>query len=64
MPQYEILEPTPATTSNPVPFHLIDEQFEGTRLRDDGSLRDIAPTILALLDIEKPIEMTGSDLLL
>ena len=51
-----------ATTTNPVPFHFVDPYGNGTRLRDNGSLADIAPTILGVLGIEKPDEMTGSDL--
>ena len=53
-------EPRPAATSNPVPFHLIGAN--GTRLRDGGTLADVAPTILGVLGIEKPDEMTGTDL--
>lgn len=49
-------------TTNPVPFHLVDEHANGLRLRTDGALEDIAPTILGILGIEKPEEMTGSDL--
>jgi 2,3-bisphosphoglycerate-independent phosphoglycerate mutase len=49
-------------TANPVPFHLIAGDLNGTRLREDGALEDIAPTILAILGIEKPAEMTGRDL--
>ncbi len=49
-------------TANPVPFHLIDEQTNGLKLRTDGALEDIAPTILGILGIEKPKEMTGNDL--
>jgi 2,3-bisphosphoglycerate-independent phosphoglycerate mutase len=55
-------EPHTAHTSNPVPFHLVDERANGTRLRTDGALEDIAPTILGILGIEKPPEMTGKDL--
>jgi 2,3-bisphosphoglycerate-independent phosphoglycerate mutase len=32
------------------------------RLRPDGSLRDISPTLLALLKLDEPRQMTGSDL--
>jgi 2,3-bisphosphoglycerate-independent phosphoglycerate mutase len=32
------------------------------RLRSDGSLRDIAPTLLGIADIPRPAEMTGRDL--
>jgi 2,3-bisphosphoglycerate-independent phosphoglycerate mutase len=52
----------PAHTTNPVPFHLIDDKASGTKLRDDGALEDVAPTILAVLGIAKPAEMTGRDL--
>ncbi len=55
-------EPSYSPTANPVPFHLIDPANGGVRLRDNGSLADIAPTILGILGIEKPAEMTGNDL--
>ena len=54
-------EPHTAHTSNPVPVILIDD-VKGVRLRDGGSLRDIAPTMLAMLGIHQPKEMTGTDL--
>ena len=54
--------PHTAHTTNPVPFHLIDEDHIGARLREGGALEDVAPTMLALLGLEKPIEMTGRDL--
>jgi 2,3-bisphosphoglycerate-independent phosphoglycerate mutase len=47
-------------TTNPVPFVLVSEAQVG--LRGDGSLRDIVPTILAVLGVQQPREMTGSDL--
>ena len=49
-------------TANPVPFHLVDDRSAGLLLRDDGSLADVAPTVLGILGIAKPDEMTGSDL--
>jgi len=55
-------EPHTAHTSNPVPFHLIDETSIGVKLRSEGALADVAPTMLGLLGIEQPVEMTGSDL--
>jgi 2,3-bisphosphoglycerate-independent phosphoglycerate mutase len=55
-------QPHTAHTSNPVPFHLIDEQSLGVKLREDGALEDVAPTMLGLMEIEKPVEMTGRDL--
>ena len=49
-------------TANRVPLHFIDASAETMHLRENGSLADVAPTILGLLGIEKPAEMTGSDL--
>ncbi|HSD47490.1 MAG TPA: 2,3-bisphosphoglycerate-independent phosphoglycerate mutase, partial [Pyrinomonadaceae bacterium] len=54
--------PHTAHTTNPVPFHLIDEEFIGVKLREGGALEDVAPTMLSLLGVEKPVEMTGRDL--
>ncbi len=51
-----------SNTKNPVPFHLIDDRLKDAKLREDGTLADIAPTILGILGIEKPLEMTGNDL--
>ncbi|MGI8919071.1 MAG: 2,3-bisphosphoglycerate-independent phosphoglycerate mutase [Pyrinomonadaceae bacterium] len=55
-------QPHTAHTSNPVPFHLIDDASRGMQLRSGGALEDVAPTILGLLGIESPEEMTGRDL--
>jgi len=55
-------EPHLLTTANPVPFHLITDGLNGMSLRDDGTIADVAPTILGLLNIKTPAEMTGSDL--
>src|SRR5262249_6725047 len=46
-------EPHTAHTSNPVPIILVDNTGD-IRLREGGSLRDIAPTMLGLLGMEKP----------
>lgn len=54
--------PHTAHTTNPVPFHLIDEASIGAKLRSGGALEDVAPTMLGLLGLEKPSEMTGRDL--
>jgi len=48
-------------TTNPVPFVLLQENG-AIRLQPGGSLRDIAPTLLGVLDLPKPAEMTGNDL--
>lgn len=55
-------EPSFYPTANLVPFHLVDDQLEGIKLREGGALADVAPTLLGLLGLEKPAEMTGSDL--
>ena len=54
--------PHTAHTTNPVPFVLIDEGSIGVKLRTEGALEDVAPTMLSLLGIEQPVEMTGRDL--
>jgi len=48
-------------TTNPVPFILATEN-SSTRLNANGSLRDIAPTLLGIISQPEPIEMTGRDL--
>jgi 2,3-bisphosphoglycerate-independent phosphoglycerate mutase len=54
-------EPHTAHTSNPVPVILVSREA-GASLREGGSLRDVAPTMLGILGVEKPKEMTGTDL--
>ncbi|MFB6468629.1 2,3-bisphosphoglycerate-independent phosphoglycerate mutase [Cytobacillus sp. Hz8] len=56
------LEGNPMTshTTNPVPVIITKE---GVTVRDGGILADIAPTLLGLLNIEKPAEMTGTSLI-
>ncbi|PWT81066.1 MAG: 2,3-bisphosphoglycerate-independent phosphoglycerate mutase [Acidobacteria bacterium] len=54
--------PHTAHTTNPVPFHLIDEASVGVKLREGGALEDVAPTLLGLLGMTQPEEMTGKDL--
>ncbi|MFV0388536.1 MAG: 2,3-bisphosphoglycerate-independent phosphoglycerate mutase [Pyrinomonadaceae bacterium] len=49
-------------TRNPVPLHLVGNSVSNVKLRNNGALEDVAPTILGMLGIEKPFEMTGSDL--
>lgn len=57
-------QPFTAHTTNPVPFLVVGNGFEKTKLRDDGSLQDIAPTILRLLDLPVPAEMEGTSILI
>ena len=51
--------PHTAHTANPVPFVVVSEQAYQVA---DGSLQDVAPTVLKLLNIEKPNDMTGTSL--
>ncbi|HEV2645424.1 MAG TPA: 2,3-bisphosphoglycerate-independent phosphoglycerate mutase [Acidobacteriaceae bacterium] len=56
--------PHTAHTTNPVPFILINDAPAGTvTLRPNGSLRDISPTMLHLLRMDQPKDMTGSPLI-
>jgi 2,3-bisphosphoglycerate-independent phosphoglycerate mutase len=53
--------PHTAHTTNPVPFVVVDP--DGDRpMRAGGALCDVGPTILRMLEIEQPMEMTGRDL--
>ena len=52
--------PDTAHSLNPVPFLVT---LDGARLDGEGILADVAPTVLALLGIEQPAEMTGRSLL-
>jgi 2,3-bisphosphoglycerate-independent phosphoglycerate mutase len=54
-------QPHTAHTTDPVPFILTGKIVN---LRNEGLLADVAPTILDLLDIEKPVEMTGRSLII
>lgn len=55
-------EPFTAHTTNPVPFILVNAD-PAYQLREGGCLADIAPTLLALMGLEQPKEMTGTSLL-
>ena len=62
MEDNETHAPYTAHTTNPVPFFMINTDTS-LGLRDGGSLCDIAPTVLELLNIAKPEEMTGTSLI-
>jgi 2,3-bisphosphoglycerate-independent phosphoglycerate mutase len=53
--------PHTAHTLNPVPFYLMHSSVRGRKLRD-GILADIAPTLLELMGLPQPPEMTGRSL--
>jgi 2,3-bisphosphoglycerate-independent phosphoglycerate mutase len=51
-------------TTNPVPFIVVSEDAKKYTLRTDGALQDIAPTVLGILGVPQPKEMTGHNLLI
>lgn len=55
--------PHTAHTNNDVHLHLVGEAFKNAKLREGGRLADIAPTILEILGIPSPSEMTGHSLI-
>lgn len=59
---YETGEPWTAHTTNPVPFILVNADPKYT-LRENGCLADIVPTLIQLMGMEQPKEMTGESLL-
>jgi 2,3-bisphosphoglycerate-independent phosphoglycerate mutase len=56
--------PLTAHTMNPVPVHVVGAGLEGKRLRREGLLADVAPTMLALMGLPQPEEMEGRSLFL
>ena len=52
--------PHTAHTTNPVPFIVVAENAEAVHIEPDGSLRDISPTVLGMLGVDEPKEMTGT----
>jgi 2,3-bisphosphoglycerate-independent phosphoglycerate mutase len=56
-------EPCPSHSLNPVICLLISDKFKGVRLKKNHGLQDVAPTVLQILDIAKPAEMTGESLI-
>ena len=62
MIDYETGKPHTAHTTNPVPFILVNAD-PSMKLREGGCLADIAPTLLELMGLEQPAEMTGKSLI-
>jgi 2,3-bisphosphoglycerate-independent phosphoglycerate mutase len=56
-------QPHTAHTMNPVPLILVDAKERFGTLRGGGALSNVAPTILAILGIDQPADMTGKSLL-
>ena len=62
MIDYSNGEPFTAHTTNPVPLVLVNYK-QGVTLKEGGKLADIAPTLIEMMGMEKPAEMTGESLL-
>ena len=62
MIDYETGKPHTAHTTNPVPFILVNAD-PSYKLREGGCLADIAPTLLEIMGLEQPKEMTGKSLI-
>jgi 2,3-bisphosphoglycerate-independent phosphoglycerate mutase len=56
-------QPMTAHTTNRVPFLLVDDERTTARLRPDGILADVAPTMLEIIGLAQPPQMTGRSLL-
>ena len=56
--------PFTAHTTNKVPLIVVGEEYKGKKLRDGGILADIAPTLLDMMGVEVPAEMTGKTLII
>jgi 2,3-bisphosphoglycerate-independent phosphoglycerate mutase len=62
--EYDTGKPHTSHTTNPVPFYFAVPQMPNARLRGDGILADVAPTMLQLLQLPHPKEMTGRTLVI
>lgn len=62
MIDYETGKPHTAHTTNPVPFILVNAD-PSYKLREGGCLADIAPTLLEIMGLPQPAEMTGKSLI-
>lgn len=62
--EYDTGKPFTAHTTYPVPLYLVVPQLANRRLRIDGILADVAPTILQIMHIPQPKDMTGRSLIL
>ncbi|MHC4949685.1 MAG: 2,3-bisphosphoglycerate-independent phosphoglycerate mutase [Planctomycetota bacterium] len=55
--------PHTAHTIGDVPFIIVDEEFKNRKMAEGGKLADVVPTMLEVMGLEKPEEMTGNSLL-
>ena len=57
-------KPFTAHTTNRVPVVLVSDAMKGAKLREDGILADLAPTLLTVMGVPVPEEMTGKSLII
>jgi 2,3-bisphosphoglycerate-independent phosphoglycerate mutase len=62
--EYDTGKPFTAHTTNPVPLYLVVPSLAQAHLRSDGILADVSPTILQILGIPQPKDMTGRSLII
>ena len=57
-------KPCPSHTTNPVPFILVSEKYKNAALKKNKGLKNIAATVLDIMNIKKPKEMTPKSLII
>ncbi len=57
-------KPFTAHTTNKVPFIVVGKDFKNVQLREDGILADVAPTLLTMMGVPVPAEMSGKSLII
>ncbi|GLV57488.1 2,3-bisphosphoglycerate-independent phosphoglycerate mutase [Dictyobacter sp. S3.2.2.5] len=62
--EYDTGKPFTAHTTYPVPLYLVAPRFAGAKLRTDGILADVSPTVLQIMNIPQPKDMQGHSLIL
>jgi 2,3-bisphosphoglycerate-independent phosphoglycerate mutase len=62
--EYDTGKPLTSHTTYPVPLYLVAPHFAQAKLRNDGILADISPTILQIMQLQQPKDMQGHSLIL
>jgi 2,3-bisphosphoglycerate-independent phosphoglycerate mutase len=63
MRDFETNQPFTSHTTGDVPLIVFDERYKGRKLREGGRLADVGPTLLEMMELPKPEEMTGKSLI-
>jgi 2,3-bisphosphoglycerate-independent phosphoglycerate mutase len=59
---FEANQPFTSHTTGDVPLVVFDERYKGRKLRQGGRLADVGPTLLEMMELPQPEEMTGQSL--